>query len=359
MKIFNLDLHISVIADIQKILTELGHSVVSWNMSGHNWVFGRGGYETEVIKPNNWHNINQEMCDKFYERYKDELSQYDAFLVTYAPVFAMLFEKWQKPIIIVAPIRYEVPYTLQPELWEKFNQFIRRGVDEGWLHLIANNKFDAVYGEYFTDRPWLHIPSLCEYTNCFYKPEHNQFLYYSRFSEYTQYCGNIPNLIEKSKALGRKYKWDDLVKYSGIVGLPYCPSTMSIFEFYTQNIPMFFPSIDLMVEMKTKHNNKIMEETSWNQTWNREAGSKIRPGDNDPNDYTNMTSFKHWVQYSDFYDLGWMPHIQYFNSWVELNHMLQTLPKHRLLEISGAMKNHNVVRKQKVYDLWSAVMSKL
>jgi hypothetical protein len=359
MKIFNLDLHISVIADIQQLFQELGHEVTSWNMSGHNWVFGRGRFETSVIKPDNWHNINQEMCDRFYETYKDQLSHYDAFLVTYAPVFAMLFEKWGKPIIIDAPIRYEVPFTLQPEAWENFNEFIRKGVDRGQVFLVANSKYDSEYGKYFTDREWTHIPSICGYTNSSYNPQQSQFLYYSRFSEYTQYCGNIPNLVEKSKALGRNYKWNNLVQYKGIVGLPYCPSTMSIFEFYTQNIPLFFPTIDLMVEMKSKHNNKVMEETSWNQTWNREPGSKIRPGPNDPNDYVDMNKFRNWVQYSDFYDTGWMPHIQYFNSWDELKNTLQTISNDRLIEISNAMKNHNVVRKEKVKQLWNSILQKI
>ena len=198
MKIFNLDLHISVIADIQKILTDLGHEVTSWNMSGHNWVFGRGKMATDVITQENWHNISEEMCDKFYDRYKDELSKYDAFLVTYAPVFAMLFEKWNKPIIMVAPIRYEVPYTLQPEQWEKFNTFIREAVDRGQLILIANNKYDVEYGKYFTDREWTHIPNICDYTKSSYNPKKNTFLYYSRLPEYTNYCqGPINNLIDK------------------------------------------------------------------------------------------------------------------------------------------------------------------
>jgi hypothetical protein len=357
MKIFNLDLHISVIADIQKILTDLGHEVTSWNMSGHNWVFGRGKMATDIISPDNWHNINQEMCDKFYDRYKDELSKYDAFLVTYAPVFAMLFEKWNKPIIMVAPIRYEVPYTLQPEQWEKFNTFIREAVDRGQLILIANNKYDVEYGKYFTDREWTHIPNICDYTKSSYNPKKNTFLYYSRLPEYTNYCqGPINNLIDKSKALGGHYKWSDLVKYRGIVGVPYCPSTMSVFEYYTQNIPMFFPTVELMVKMKKDHNSKVMAENSWNQTWNREPGSKIRPGPNDPNDYMDMEKFRKWIPLSDFYDEGWMPHIQYFNDWMELKHTLDTISNDRLKEISNAMKNHNVVRQEKIKQLWNRVL---
>ena len=40
MKFFNIDLHISVIADIKKIFTDLGHEVDDWSLSGHAWAFG-------------------------------------------------------------------------------------------------------------------------------------------------------------------------------------------------------------------------------------------------------------------------------------------------------------------------------
>ena len=102
-----------------------------------------------------------------------------------------------------------------------------------------------------------------------------------------------------------------------------------------------------------------MEETSWNQTWNRESGSKIRSGINDPNDYLDMTKFKNWVQYSDFYDKEWMPHIQYFNSWQDLKQTLNNISNERLIEISNAMKNHNIVRKEKVKQLWNDVLNKI
>jgi azurin len=49
MNFFNLDCHISVIADIKQIFENLGHSVTSWSVSGHNWVFGRTPDVVEVI----------------------------------------------------------------------------------------------------------------------------------------------------------------------------------------------------------------------------------------------------------------------------------------------------------------------
>ena len=100
MKIFNLDCHISVIADLKDIFESLGNEVVSWSVSGHNWVFKREASKVDVVNENTWHGLDQRMCDMFYERYKDELSVYDAFLCTYPPSFCMLYEKFKKPIIM-------------------------------------------------------------------------------------------------------------------------------------------------------------------------------------------------------------------------------------------------------------------
>ena len=36
---FNIDLHISVIADLKNIFESLGHEVESKSLSGHTWVF--------------------------------------------------------------------------------------------------------------------------------------------------------------------------------------------------------------------------------------------------------------------------------------------------------------------------------
>ena len=79
MRIFNLDCHISVIADLKQIFENLDHDVTSWSISGHNWVFGKESKKVDIINPSSWMSLDKDMCDRFYERYKDELSEYDIF----------------------------------------------------------------------------------------------------------------------------------------------------------------------------------------------------------------------------------------------------------------------------------------
>ena len=95
LRFFNLDLHISVIADVRYILEQQGHEVVDWSISGHTWVFGKGPAVVDVVNQNTWGNLSPEMCDQFYERYKDFLSQFDGFIVTHTPAVCIALRKVQ------------------------------------------------------------------------------------------------------------------------------------------------------------------------------------------------------------------------------------------------------------------------
>ena len=180
MKFFNLDLHVSVIQDIATLFQELGHEVVSKSISGHAWVFGKSADHVEVINQNSWKLIDQKLADEFYERYKDELSDYDGFIVTHTPVFAILFEKFDKPIITVASTRYEAPYSNNKEKWRWFNSKLKSMIDRNQIIPIANNKYDKYYCEYFLDKGWQHIPSICSYTKSKYNPTKEQFIFSGR-----------------------------------------------------------------------------------------------------------------------------------------------------------------------------------
>lgn len=165
MIFFNLDLHISVIEDLKSIFEELGHEVVNWSISGHNWVFNKPSASVEIINQRTWRLLDRAMCDDFYNRYKDELKTYDAFIVTHTPAFSLLYEKFNKPIITVASTRYEAPFSDNCQKWTWLNNFLQKKIDEKIIVPVANNRYDSEYCRYFTSRDWQHIPSLCNYTH--------------------------------------------------------------------------------------------------------------------------------------------------------------------------------------------------
>jgi len=349
MKFFNIDCHISVVEDIKNIFSDLGHQVDSWCISGHNWVLNNQTPNVEIINSHNWRQIDDDMCSRFYEKYKDKLSSYDGYIVTYPPVFAKLFEKFEKPVIMYVPIRYEVPYSNNPSEWYRFNNYLREKIDSKLVIPVANSLYDQKYSEYFIERSFHYIPNICEYTKTTWNPKTDLFLYSSKFD-----VDLGSPLLYNKKMLGR-YSWASLSKFKGIVNIPYNCSTMSIFEHYTANIPMFFPTIDFIMELyKQHHKNGVLSEITWNQVQGMSPGSTITTDKNDPNIYSNIEVVKHWIQYSDFYNTDTMPHLIHFNSFEELHYLLATT---NLENVSNNMKSHNKNKKENVYASWEKLIA--
>jgi hypothetical protein len=278
MNFFNIDCHISVIADIKNIFEDLGHKVDSWSLSGHKWVFNLPNCPSEIINENNWKNLNEEMVEIFYKFHKDELDKYDAFICAYPPCFLKLFEKFNKPIIVIAATRYDYPFADDPKRLAWLEESLNNNKN---LILVANNQFDQKYCELFLEKKWQWIPSLCKYTNSKYKPIKNQSIIFSKFL----IDFNNHDFIHQSKI--HQYSWDELYSYQSIIHLPYNVSTMSIFEQYEAGVPLNFPSLEYAIELI---NNKIP------------LFSEIVFPNNNPDRQPNLFLNKKWLSYSDFYN---------------------------------------------------------
>jgi len=103
MRLFNLDAHISVIADVEQIFTQLypDIEITKWSISGHTWVFGEKRDQIDVVNEKTWKLLNHDLIKKFHQRYDNFLSLFDGFVCGFPPVFALLFEKYNKPIFMV------------------------------------------------------------------------------------------------------------------------------------------------------------------------------------------------------------------------------------------------------------------
>ena len=109
--------------------------------------------------------------------------------------------------------------------------------------------------------------------------------------------------------------------------------------------------LDIVTDLYKKGYSGILKEISWNGDLGRGGKSVIDyKGKFDPNDYTNHDSVYEWLQYSDFYDTKWMPHIQQFESFEHLNKMVNEVNPN---EISINMKLFNEQRKKLIYDMWN------
>lgn len=308
MKFFNLDCHISVIADIKSILTKLGHTVDSWSLSDHGWVFGRTRDHVKYINQDTWRSLDGNLIRDFTKHYDSILKNYDAFICTYPPAFSMIYEKYDKPIYLHIPIRYEYPFTAYPEKWCEFNEYLHRGYNSGQLKILSNSVYDQKYFENFTLISPILVRNICDYTGIKYQPT-DKVLLHGRLSP------DIHKLdVTDTKSLGN-YSWDVLNQFKAVVFIPYNCSQMSFFEYYSAGIPILCPSLKFLNSLRRLFPDSVMSELSWNKILGIGHGSVVPSlHDNDPNDYLDNKSMDYWSSFSDYYTL---PGVIHFDSWEE------------------------------------------
>lgn len=353
MRFFNVDLHIPVIADIRHIFARLGHSVDSWSLSSHNWVFDRKPDAIDVLTKSNWAELTPKMCDAFFERYREELSVYDGFITSYVPGFSLLFERFQKPIIFICPIRYEHPFTDNPEKWDWLNRHIKDGVAAKKIFPVANNKFDALYFTSWTNCPIQTIPSLCEYTGETHNPRHPYYICKSVIDIDL----NGSNILNISNVFPHGHSWRALYSFQGIVHFPYQCSTMSIFEQYTAGVPLLFPTKRFSKEIywatHTHGNAGYLCQASFNRIKGIGPKSLLTPkySDLDLNDFSSECVLDVLINLSDFYDNELMPAINYFDNFSELGRMTKVG--------IGFQPDNRKMRREMVYEKWKNVIAEI
>ena len=312
-KFLNIDFHISVIADVMNIIGDRV-DIVNLSMSGHNWVMGKETANLKIMNARTWKGISQEMIDAFIKEYDEMLSSFDGFIVTHTPVLALLYKKYNKPVIIVNSCRYEQPFC-----WTKDNtkfEWLNSNLNEMKhnLFIISNNKADQEHLKQYTGLDSIHIPSLCLYTN----------------EKYTGSTG----VIGRQDQLRRGYTWQELYSSKAIIHLPYEISTMSIFEQYSANVPMLFPSkqfLKKLVHDGYHHMNSIYGP------------------------YENQ-NIEWWIDRADFYDEENMPYIIYFNSEDDLNEKIKTVD---FQQVSKMMESFNEIRERSAKEKWERLIQSI
>jgi len=375
MRFFDLDLHVSVIEDVAWHLRNLGHTVDSHLMSGHNWALGRPkasmgngpglhkiGYGSVNLAT--WESLFDKLVDGEYaqvkawqEENKHLDGEYDGFIATYPPAFALLYEKFAGKVIIDAAIRYELHFTERPELWRDFNERLHKMQDAGRLRLVANSRYDAAYIEYFSGLKTRRIPSLCAYID-----EHTpkctrrgtKFLAFGDHPGARECAKEFPNEVFFVRDILQQYRHDEIIKAKGVVWFPYNVNAMSFFEQYWLEIPLFVPSMKFMVELR----DKGLAGTQ--MTWHRNVGggSNLPAFDNslanhvlgDPN---GPDGFTQWMRLWDFYDNVEFPFIIYFDSWADLREKMAAKDYE---PTSTLMREHNVKRRASNLAAWKEVV---
>ena len=316
-RVFNLDLHIGVIADLEQELA--GHSIelTRWSISMHNHlVSGRLPITDPVryVNSRKWHLLNESIIYKFQNRYQKFLKSFDGFISTYSPVFAELYRGFNKPILIVAATRYEAPYTNRQGDWDRFNKYLISGVKNSEIFLHANNKGDADYLSYFTGIKVQTVPSLCEKGKISHEHEGRRVII-SNDQKLVHYIeSSTRKLFNSISVLGIPYLWTDLIHCKEILVFPQNISTMTLFELATAGVPVAVPSRRWVKELL--HNGYLLlNELSFHQILGLDT-SKMSP--NNPGNYNSASYLDWWLDRADFYSSSLMPNVRIVDSIEEL-----------------------------------------
>lgn len=299
MRFFCMDLHISVIADFKTACPDV--EVVDWCLSGHAWVMNRKQDYPKVINPNTWMNLNEKMILDFQKEYDTFLSSFDGFITGHVMAFAMIYEKYNKPILAINSCRYDMPFcwSRNHKMIKTLNNCIRRLTDKKLLNILPNNHADKLYTYMGTGIQSLRvIPSICLYTKIHYKPTKPHFLCYSK--QTIQHP-----LIVNRNDIG-KHDWKTLGEFRGIIHFPYEVSTMSMFEHYFAGLPLFFPS-----KQYFKTHLSIQSMSAY---W----------GEDIPHYFRELHDKNTWIDLSDIYTTFTGPNIYFFESIEHLFVLLES-----------------------------------
>lgn len=162
-----------------------------------------------------------------------------------------------------------------------------------------------------------------------------------------------------------------------MVVVPYTKSVMSFFELYRMGVPLFAPSLELLVQWEREH-AVMAERIYWaraprplargplpaaspaaTQSANdaeaaggagggagRAHGRKPRSRSLSPNTRKSTRAMRHWLALSDIYAF---PNVTHFDSW---EHLLQLLRTTDLTAVSEAMGRANAEQLAELRRTW-------
>ena len=329
-KLFNIDLHISVIEDIKynlngKLLVE------DWSISDRAYVMGKKEKIVKFFENREWRNFDKAKIKKFVNYYANFLNQFDGFIVTHTPVFALLYMKFNKPIYIINSCRFTQPFCWNnnSQMNDYMIESFRKHHEKGLLHIISNNLGDKQYLEVMTGISSPHIPSLCLYTKAKYQWKPNTF--YSHKPH--DIVAKMKHVYDPSKKLGNNFAWKDYYNCTAIIHIPYELSTMSIFEQYSANVPLIFPSKQFLKELVNSGKHSMNSISTYgNITFDKPNTSQF-------------TDINFWIDRADYYDAENMKYIVYFDSWEDLRAKLDTTD---FKQVSRNMDEWNTTRQATV-----------
>lgn len=317
-EVFSLDLHTSVLRDVQPYFDEMGVAVNRWSISASSAIFSEPNLKVAHINSRTWQNLNSDLVKAFQSRYHRTLAKSSGYVVTHSMSFVEIFAKFSKPMLAINSTRYESPYTLKPKQIQNLNTVLQRNTLEGCLTIISNNLGDRDYLHQMTGIDTIHIPSLCAYTQS-HTGGDPRWMVLSRNTDLSLKVAKNGNYIHSMKELfPQGYSYTNLARIGGVILIPYNISTMTLFELSTAGIPVRIPSDKLLLEWIGIPG--VLSELSYVQVLGVQTPSHLKGTMADPN---TSGFYEWWLARADWRDSTMFPNITFFDSLDELEEPTQ------------------------------------
>jgi hypothetical protein len=269
--------------------------------------------------------LDKEYCKQWYLSHV-ELHNYDFFVSFYEPLSILLFEESRKPLIMMIPVRAFFPLEgIISKCCEALARLKSRSIP---FIIVANNKYDQAYFNFFSHLKCEYIPSLCDYLEAVWSGEREDWLLDFRF---------VPDFeLDKATKKFGNYAYADLFAYRGYIEVdPRQVSTMSFFERYAIGMPMIYPSLKLLQGMWEKRH--ALYELHF-------CGKK----EMEMEDYPDIP-----LELADFYTF---PHVQLFD---DLESLQQLIWSTDCKKVSEDMKKSFSDIRVRTLKQWEVVVGRL
>jgi len=171
----------------------------------------------------------------------------------------------------------------------------------------------------------------------------------SYLSELSQ-TSNNQFVFKHIRALYPRFTFDQLTGHPAVVLFPYAAMSYSIVDFYAINMPIFVPSIEFSIKLKTIGDRTLQSNYCKKMpdpiTFDRQLENNLSTTHPFSPNSDKYSALKYWLQFADYY--VW-PFVTVFDSFEDL---MEKLKEADLPGISRKMKAHNLVRETDLLNNW-------
>ena len=334
--------------DVKRIFATLFSNVdiVDWSISGHAHLFEHSlSGNNKVLSHMNWRMFSLSTVRAFHTEYDTLLQGFDGFIVTHSPIFVMLYERYQKPVIVVNSCRYHQPLCWTKNKWlrKAFHDCLERLHAKRLLTIVHNNVADMRFFHRHVSLDMTsqyYIPSLCTYIQTSYHPERRQILLDDRHQTLQSFGfrRNDPSFLYPLDPKPSPFEWTDLCTFQAVLVIPTEVSFMTFFEYLYACIPLLLPSRTLL--------------EAWIRSARHRMGTLLDYHMQHEEDLS-----KDWLPYADYY---YDPEIQHCMLYFEsIDHLYAILRHPHLVDIL-AQKHHVLQecqrrRQQAILRTWNDI----